>query len=391
MRPCGWGAAIGAAVLAWSGTALGEDDPQRFSWHASLGVAAVADDDPHLGQDGGSTVGVWIAPNLELGYRADAVEIQAELGADLRRYLDEDSLSEDFARLSVSAEAGIFPGLTVRLADAFIPRPETIAAPADETSNLLQTNQLDLEVRYWRELPKKREILLSLHGTHFSGQDFDATLLTDGGGFFVQKDFDPEHLEAEIVAEFQNPLEERSAWYVRGQGRYRSFDETAVTDHGDISIMLGIRTRRFRNIELDFAAGWGVIYFAERDNVQRFVGEGSLRLRRASGWTWVVSAANRFVADLSGNNFVETTGRMGVEKYLGDDTQFSGAVFFSRLENDAWETDSNLFGGVELRGIHRLGRTTEISLTYRHWRNAGQFSSDDFEQNRLVLELVYRR
>ncbi len=63
----------------------------------------------------------------------------------------------------------------------------------------------------------------------------------------------------------------------------------------------------------------------------------------------------------------------------------------ARLENDAWETDSNLFGGVELRGSHRLGRYSEISLTYRHWRNTGQYSFDDFNQNRFALELVYRR
>ncbi len=391
MRLRGWGAVIGAAALLWNGTAQGEDDPQRFSWHPSLGITAIADDDPHLDQDNGAAAGLWIAPNLELGYRAEAYEIEAELGADLRRYLGEDSLSEEFARLSLSAEAGIYPGLTVRLSDAFVPRPESIAAPADETSNLKQTNQLDLEVRYWRELPKKREILLALHGMQFSGEDFNATLSTDGGGFVRQKNFDPEHLEAQLVAEFQNPVGERSAWYLRGESHYRSFNETAVTDHFDVSVMLGLRTRRFRNMEIDLAAGWGVISFASRDDVQRFVGEGTLRFRQSGGWTWIGSAANRFVADLSGNNFVETTGRMGIEKYFGDDTQLSGAVFVSRLENDAWDIDSNLFGGVELRGSHRLGRYTEISLTYRYWQNAGHYSSDDFDQNRFALELVYRR
>jgi len=383
--------AASIALLLWCGSASGdEDDPKRFSWHPSLTLTTVADDDPNLDRGKGGAVGLWFAPNLELGYRADAYELSADIGADVRRYFGENGLSEEFGRVRASGEVGLYPGLTVRLEDAFVPVPERIAAPADETSNLIQANQLDLEMRYWRELAKKREILFALRGTYFTGEDFAAILLTDGGGLFGQKHFDPEHVEAELVAEFQSPLAERSAWYIRGTGHYRSFEETIVPDHADLAAMLGVRSRWFHNVELDVAAGWGVIQFESRDDVQRFVGEGSLRFRQSNGWTWTASAANRFVADVSGNNFVETTGRLGIEKFFGDDTRLSGAVFISRLENDAWETDSNLFGGVEIRGSHRLDRHTEISLTYRFWQNAGDYSADDFDQHRLALELVYR-
>jgi hypothetical protein len=382
-----------ATALACAGPAAAEDDPSRFSWFASLGLTGLADDDPYLDEDGDAAVGIWLLPNLELNYRAPAYEIEAELGADLRRYLNEASLSEEFIRARLSAEAGIWPGLTVRLSNEYEPRPRELASPGDATQNLLQTNQLDMEIRYWRELAEQREILFSMRGTHFAGDEFDADLLTDGGGVVVNDNFDPEHFEGELLAEFQSPLSllERTAWYLRGEARYRSFSESAVTDHADLFAMLGLRTRFFRNIEIDIAAGWGVISFESRDNVQRFVGEGSLRYRLPSGWTWRVSAANRFVADLSGNNFVETTGRVSLHRYLGDATQVSGALFFSRLENDAWGTDENLFGGVEVRVTHRFGRHTEASATYRHWRNTGEYSRDDFNQNQLALEIVYRR
>lgn len=376
--------------LALAATAAAEDDPSRFSWGGSAAVTAVADDDPYLYDDGDAAVGMWLLPTLEASYRADAWEVEGEVGADLRRYLDEQGLSEEFIRARLSGEVGLWPGLTLKLSDGYLPRPREIPVPGDATHALLQTNQLDMEVRYWRELAKQREILFSLRGTHFTGDDFDATLLVDHGGVVINNDFSPEHLEGELLAEFQNPLAERTAWYVRGQAIYRSFSESAVTDHANLFAMLGLRTRRFRNIEIDVAAGWGVITFESRRNVQRFVGEGSLRYRLPNGWTFRVSAANRFVADLSGNNFVETTGRLSLHRYFGETTQVSGAVFVSTLENDAWSTARNWFGGVELRLTHRFGRHIEGSISYRHWRNTGEYSRDDFNQNQLAIEFVYR-
>jgi hypothetical protein len=268
--------------------------------------------------------------------------------------------------------------------------PERIASPADETSNLFQANQLDATVRYWKELPGRREVLFDLRGTYFTGKRIDALLLTDGGGIVLQDDFRPNHLEGAAKLEFQNPVGERSAVYVRGQFRYRTFSESQVTDHSDMTLMAGLRTRYFRNIEIDVAGGWGLISFDSRDNVQRFVGEGSLRYRLPNGWTWRVSGANRFVADVSGNNFVETTGRMSLQRYFGQLTSVSAAVFASRLENDAWDTERNWFGGAELRVSQRLGRRTDLAVTYRYWLNRGDYSFDDFDQNRLALELSYR-
>jgi hypothetical protein len=32
-----------------------------------------------------------------------------------------------------------------------------------------------------------------------------------------------------------------------------------------------------------------------------------------------------------------------------------------------------------------------VAITYRYWDNAGDFSSDDFNQDRVALEIFYRR
>ena len=378
-------------LLGFSSKAAAEDQEKPFTWHPSMLVTFVGDDQPHLAEQNDGAIGAWFSPQLDLGYRGDFYELSAEIGGDVRRYVDESSLSKEFYRMRATAEVGILPGLSLFVSEALVPGAERIAAPGDETRNLIQTNQVDVEIRYWRELSSRRELKMTFRGSHFAGDRFNTFLLTDGGGIVNDTSFEPDHWEGAADIELQTPFGERSSLYLRSDLRYRTFSESAIADHGEVTVMAGFRTRRFRNIEIDVAAGWGMISFESRDDVQRFVGEGSLRYRLPNGWTWRLSAANRFVSDYSGNNFVETTGRMGFEKYFGDLVSVSASGFVSGLENDAWGTDHNFFGGAEFRLRGRIARHTELSLTYRYWQNAGDLSFDDFKQNRVAIELHYRR
>ena len=390
-----------SALLIWVSVAAAEDQESRFTYHPSLLITVVGDDDPYLEERNDGAFGSWIAPNLELGYRADFYELQADLGADIRRYVDESDLSEEFYRAIVNGEIGVLPGLSLRVSDAFSPQPERVSSPADATRNLQQTNQVDAEIRYWRELPGRRELLMTFRGTQFIGEDFNAVRLTDGGGAVTHLDFEPDHWEGASELELQTPFGERNSLYARSEFEYRTYSESAVADRGEFTILIGARTRRFRNVEIDVAVGYGMVAFESRDDLHRFVGEGSLRYRLPNGWTWRVSAANRFVTDLPGNVFVETTGRMGIEKHFGEMISASVSAFISRLENDAWNVRKNLFGGAEFRIQSRIGRHTVVAITYRYWDNAGDFwywdnartsmLKDDFNQDRVALEFFYRR
>ncbi len=228
-----------ALVVAGAVTvASAEDEEKRFIWHPSVTATVIADDAPHLDDDSGDgVIGGWLSPNIELGYRAEFYELGADFGADLRRYLDDSSLAQEFWRASLRGEVGILPGLTFAMRNDFEPRPERLASPADETSNLFQANQLDATVRYWRELPGRREIGVGLRGTYFNGEEIDSLLLTDGGGVVLEENFLPEHWEGAADLEFQNPLGERTAVYVRSQLRYRTFAEDEVTDHGEVTLL----------------------------------------------------------------------------------------------------------------------------------------------------------
>ena len=142
-----------SALLIWGSVAAAEDQESRFTYHPSILITMVGDDDPYLEQRTDGAFGAWIAPNLELGYRADFYELQASLGADIRRYADESDLSDEFYRAIVSGEIGVLPGLTLRVSNAFSPQPERVSSPADATRNLQQTNQVDAEIRYWWSCP----------------------------------------------------------------------------------------------------------------------------------------------------------------------------------------------------------------------------------------------
>jgi hypothetical protein len=382
--------AVGA-LLTWVSVAAAEDQESPFTIHPSMLITLVGDDEPYLEERNDGAFGVWLAPNLELGYRADFFELQADLGADLRRYVDESDLSEEFYRAILNGEIGILPGLTLRVSNAFSPQAERVSSPADATRNLQQTNQADAEFRYWKELPGRRELLMTFRGSYFIGEDFNALLFTDGPGVISHLDFEPDHWEGATKLELQTPFGERNSLYARSEFEYRTYSEFEVPDRGEFTFLAGMRTRHFRNVEIDVAVGYGMVGFKSSDDLHRFVGEGSLRWRLPQGWTWRVSAANRFVSDLAGNVFVETTGRMGIEKYFGEMISASVAVFVSRLENEAWNVPKNLFGGAEFRIQSRVGRHTMVAITYRYWENAGDFPMDDFNQNRVALEIFYRR
>jgi hypothetical protein len=382
--------AVGALLIGVS-VATAEDQESRFTYHPSLLVTLVGDDDPYLEERNDGAFGAWIAPNLELGYRADFYELQADLGADIRRYIDESDLSEEFYRAIVNGEVGVLPGLTLRVSNAFSPQPERVSSPADATRNLQQTNQVDTEVRYWKELPGRRELLMALRGGYFVGEDFNALLYMDNGASMTHTDFEPDHWEGAGKLELQTPFGERSSLYARSELEFRFYSENEVPDRGEFAILFGARSRYFRNVEIDVAIGYGMVAFKSNDDLHRFVGEGSLRYRLPNGWTLGASAANRSVSDLAGNVFIETTGRMEIEKHFGEMISASVAAFVSRLENEAWNIPKNLFGGAEFRIQSRIGRHTVVAITYRYWDNAGDFSVDDFNQDRVALEFFYRR
>jgi hypothetical protein len=364
-----------------------ETERNRFSFHPSIQVTAVADNNVRLREDDSEgDLGVFFFPRIELGYQGHWFNLGADLGADIRRYVDGASPSDEFFRMSGFAEVGLLPGLTFRVSDDFTPTPVELGKPEDHSANLVQTNRLVAKFRYWRELPGDREMLLSLQGTRLISESFAA----DVGNGVIDDDFHADFWEGALLGEVQSPVLDRTSAFLRTHLRYRTFDDSSASDFGDLAVLLGLRTHWFRNVDFEVAGGYGLIAF-DSGSKNRFLGQANLRYRIADGTTVRLSFVNRNTADIAGNDFVESTGTIGVERRFGERTAASIELFLSRINNEVWDSGADLFGGAETRVRRQLSRRTQLELAYRYWNNAGDYSSDDFSQHQLSLVFSYRR
>jgi len=365
-----------------------EADPNRFSFHPSIRITAAADSNVELHDDDSEgDLGLFFFPRVELGYQGRWFDLGADLGADIRRYVDPDSPSEEFFRVGGFAEFGLMPGLTLRFSDAYAPTPVDLGKPEDHAANLVQTNRAVVNLRYWHELPGERELVISLQGTRLGSESFSAEV----GNGIVDDDFHADFWEGALLAEVQSPLTDHTSVFLRTHARYRSFEDSSASDFGDLAVLVGMRTHWFQNVDFDFSGGYGRIAFdSGSDQKNRFLGQANVRYRLSDGTTLRLSFANRNTADIVGNDFVEMTGRIGAERRFGERTAASLDVFLSRFENETWDSGANVFGGVEARIRRQLSRRTQLSLAYRYWDNRGDYETDDFSQHHVNLLFTFR-
>jgi hypothetical protein len=357
----------------------------------SASFTTVFDDNLFLTDDDEeSSFGVWVRPRLELAYRTETLDLGADLGADVRRYADYYSrMADQFWHLAGHAQVGLLPGLTLRVENAYVPNPIETGLPPDQGTNLLQTNRSDAELRYWRVLPGEREISFGVRGTRFFADDYSEEIPGSGGTVILDDNFNANYWGGTGFLEYQEPLGRRTAAYARAQTGYRTFDDSPRSDNLDYSLLLGLRSQRFRNTEIDIAGGYGRIQFSSLGDQPRILGRASLRHRLESGWSWRIGVNHLSSADLLGNEALETTGSLGLEKRFADGRTAAGAtIFITRFDTESWSDGANLFGGAELLVRRQLSRRTQVRLSYRHWRNQGGHELDDMLQNRLLLELA---
>ena len=63
-------------------------------------------------------------------------------------------------------------GLTLRVSDAYAPQPLNYGLPQDDLENLVQSNRLEAQARYRRELPDEFVLDLTLRGTRFDSDPY---------------------------------------------------------------------------------------------------------------------------------------------------------------------------------------------------------------------------
>jgi hypothetical protein len=382
---------LAAAVLLAPVGAAAEGESARQWLRPSLRVTTVGDDNLFLEDgNGSSSVGVWLNPRLEAGYEIPGLALGADVGIDVRRYADyHSSLAVELYRVSGHAQLSLAPGLSLRIADAYVPQPAILGRPGDEGSNLLQTNRVEAGLSYWHELPGSREIEVGVKGTHFLTEDFPEPV-PQAGVFVVDPNFEADFLDGSGYLELRSAVGERSSAFLRGNAGYRSFRDEGDADHSNYSVLVGIRSSRWENADVELSGGWGRLDFAGADDADRVIARASLNYRLPAGFHLALAADHLISADLAGEEVAETTGRIGLERYFGTATAASLRFFVTRFDADSWRGGANLFGAAELRVRRQLTRHSQLSISYRHWRNDGSYDIDDFSQNRVAVAFTYR-
>lgn len=385
-------ALLGLALTLGAATARAEGEGARFAWHPSLRLTAVVDDNVFF-EDGSKegAVGLWMTPRVELDYQRSDLRAGADLGVDLRRYLDDASaLQAELYRAVGWGELGLAPGLLLRVSDAYVPQAVHLGLPEDEAPNLIQSNRADAELRWWHGFAGERELQLGVIATHFLSEAYPEARPLAGGGFVLDPDFRADYVGGLAFAEFRTPLGERSSGYLRGQAGYRSFSEDSDADHSNLSLMLGWRSEPWERFEVELAGGVGALGFDAFGDALRALGRASLLYRFSSGLSVWLRASHLLTPDLIGEDVQQSTGEIGLEQRFGAATAASLRVFATRFDGDARGDEANLFGAAELRLRRQLTRRLQLAFSYRHWRNAGRLTLDDFSQNRMTLELGFR-
>jgi hypothetical protein len=372
----------------------GEGAERRFTWRPSFETRSVYDSNAFLGdEDKDADYGVWMIPRLQLDYRTPAGSVGADLGAEIPRYFDHSKLNDTFWRMRGYGELGLWPGLSLHVSDALTPQPMLLGLPEDSPSNLAQANRAEAELRYWHELPGGRELTFGAGATRFDAEPIPTLVPGPGNLPVFDDDLRPSFTEENGYLEVRNPLRnEKHALVLRGQLRNRHFDAISEGDHLDAGGLLGFEGRLKDAIDVEIAGGAGWLD-------AKGVGSDVHALARANlGWRHERSGVffrlgfhHQVTPDLVGKAFIDTTGRLQLERYFGLKTSATVTGFLSYLKSHAASPSTNQFGGVELAVRRQISRSFQITAAYRYWDNGGEFSVDDFQQHQASIGLSYVR
>jgi hypothetical protein len=383
--------AVGLALCLAARAEL-EGSDERFRIRPGLTVTFVGDDNVHQQEsDRESAFGSWIAPEVAVDYRRGSFRAQGEFGADVRLYAGEKDFSDSFFRVIADAEYEFLRGFTLRLSNVYLPHPVSLGRPADETGNLVQSNTLIGEGRFRREFKRSTALEVGVQTSWFTAEGFDAYIDLDGDGESEEiEHFHPDYLDFSAFVEGQYSLGRRALLFVRGGARLRDYEELRDSDYTEFSALLGMRTYWARRLRFELMAGYGSIDFDGLGRDGHLVGRANLDYELQHGWTLRGSLGRTLTTDAAGADFGETLARLGVEKRLGRRTRAYLGLWCNWFDSDAGGQRENFSTAVEFRLTRQLTQRIDAALAYRHWRNGGDHSADDFTQNRVTLAFSYR-
>ena len=367
------------------------DDRQGLHFTPHVRGTLIYDSNVFLERRGGEDdFALQVEPGVEGRWSRSKLRAGADVGLDGRFYLEEEDLSEVFWDARAFLEYEPTEDLRLRISDRYVPQALQLGAPEDTVVNQEQANWVEGEAVYERELRPRTEMELGLRGTRFDTRSFTAVVDADGDGMLEEADVDVDYWEARGWVEARHELSRDREVFGRFTTARRTYPDLETADFVEYFGTVGARAELTPRIRLDVGVGWGVIDFDEQDDESRFVGELGLTWELPRQWTLRLSGGRSLSSDVVGTDFAETSVRFDVRKELGRRTTVIASVFWSQFDNNAIEQQENEVIAGELRLRRELTARIDAELTYRRWKNTGDFENDDFTQDRVTLGLVYR-
>jgi hypothetical protein len=392
----------GALAFAWLEGATAEAqivEPgalgprEGLSLHPYASLSGVYNSNVLLEPDHGTgEFGLWLSPGIEANYRRDVFRAGLDIGADLQRYFGPIALDGYYGRIAGFAEVAPLPGLTLRLADAWAPQPLNLGLPDDDAANLVQSNRVEAEARLRRELPREFVLDVGILGTRFDADSYEVRQGADLNGFSTDGgSIDVDYWDVTGRIELQRGFDRRTIGYARILARDRAYESASNYSFVEVSGLLGLRFRGPAQTELEIAGGYGQLNY--RDGPTKPTALGLLELSGVldGGWRWHAGVSRNFTTDFSIYDYAETSGRVGVEKELGPRTRATVEVSGGQFNSEAPDVGNQTYWAVEAALRRQLNRTMQAGLVFRHWQTHGEGSLRDITQNRVILELKYRR
>lgn len=372
----------------------GADGPREgFAWHPYARITAVYDDNVLLEPSGGpGEPGVWFDPGIEAAYREAALRTGADVGADLRQYFGSPKISQYFWRIAGFAEVDATRGLTLRVSDAYAPQPLNYGLPQDDVENLVQSNRVEAQAHYRRELPQEFVVDVTLRGTRFDADPYQVRQDPVPAGLPPgTESFTASYDDVTGQVELERSLGRNTIGYARVMTRERWFDDLPEDDLTEVSGLAGIRCRALRHVEFELAGGYGQISFHSGPVTPGAIGLLQLKGDLEGGWRWNAGITRMLTSDISGFNYAETVAHAGIEKQLGPRMRATLDALGGQFDNQAPGVGNQKYYAVEAALHRQLTRTIQSGVVFRHWHTDGKGDLSNVTQNRVLLELTYRR
>jgi len=369
------------ASLLWSMTALvpPEAAAGRIKINGSFELRESYDNNAFLQRRGKvADFFTTIAPLVNMSYRGNRLDFDAESGASFFIYGRNEDLNGQFFHERGVTEYRLTPKISLKAEDLFTYVNEIVGRPSDLSSNLVQSNSWWVGPVFRSDIGSRSHARMELlYGqTNFLTRAEDNEELPDFG-----------ETRGNVYVDRQ--VSERILVYTSQEFTARDYNADSQASFKGLLSQIGARLRLGRRFSIDLSGGYNWIRFDKLGKENGSVIETSitytpdLRTRVSVGYDQI------FTSDVFGNLFRQNRATLGLERQLSARSLLRLRSFYTLFDHGGTATPENTYFGGDLSLEHKIRRRTTIMTGFGYRQNAGSLKTDDYEGLRATIGVRY--